>query len=163
MSLKQALLIEFEYEATSTRKMLQNLPTENLSWKPSEKSLSIGDLALHIANMVGWVNNTINDVELDFAKGYTPSKVESRQQILDTFENNLTTATKTLTNVEEGDLNEMWTLRKGDVVYFTLPRKAVLRSMVYNHIVHHRGQLSVYYRLLGIPVPGMYGPSADEK
>jgi uncharacterized damage-inducible protein DinB len=163
MALNKAIIAELEHEAAGTRRVLNNLPEENLKWQPHEKSYTIGYLAQHITQLPVWVVMTIKQPELDLSKGFDRKKAETKTDILALFEEHLTTAKEALQNVTDEEMEEKWTLRNGDTIMFTLPRKIVLRYMVLNHIVHHRGQLTVYLRLLNIPVPGLYGPSADEK
>jgi uncharacterized damage-inducible protein DinB len=166
MSIGQSMLTEFDQEMENTRKTLERVPDEKLGWKPHEKSGTVGWLAGHIATMPGWASMTIDTEELDYAPvdgpAYTPPKLESRQAILAEFDKNVAEAREALETVSDVELMKGWTLLAGGKAIFTMPRVACLRSMVFNHIIHHRAQLTVYYRLLGIPVPGMYGPSADE-
>jgi uncharacterized damage-inducible protein DinB len=163
MALNQALLAELKHESVNTRKILERVPTEQLSWRPHEKSYTIGHLAMHIAGISGWISKIINKDEFDLAANQLQPKVaESGEQILKKFDDTLAANIPVLESVTEDVLNGNWTFRRGEQIFFTLPRKVVLRNMAFNHLVHHRGQLSVYLRLLNVPVPGMYGPSADE-
>jgi uncharacterized damage-inducible protein DinB len=163
MSIAQGLLGEFDHEMASTRKMLERLPEDKLEWKPDPRSMSMGRLAAHVAEMPGWAVVTVNADELDFGKGdYKPAEAKSRAAALEILEKNVSAARAAIAGATDADFMKPWTLRAGDQVFFTMPKIAVLRSMVMNHTIHHRGQLSVYYRLTGVPVPGMYGPSADE-
>jgi uncharacterized damage-inducible protein DinB len=163
MSIAQGLLGEFDHEMASTRKMLERLPEDKLEWKPDPKSMSLGRLASHVAEMPGWAVKTINAGELDFSKGdYKPTEGKSRAEVLEILEKNVTAARAAIAGASDAEFMKPWTLRSGDQVFFTLPKIAVIRNVVMNHTIHHRGQLSVYYRLTGVPVPGMYGPSADE-
>jgi len=164
MSIKMGLLKELEYEAVNTKKMLEKVPFEKFSWKPHEKSMNLGRLAVHVAELPNWTVLIVKEHELNLGTAaYKPAVVTSNAELLQVFEKNLTDAKQALESATEESLDEMWALKNHDHVIFTLPRKAVLRSMVLNHIVHHRAQLSVYLRLLDIPIPGMYGPSADER
>jgi len=163
MALNKAIIAELEHEAAGTRRVLNSLPEGNLGWRPHEKSYTISYLAQHITQLPVWVVMTIKHSELDLSKGFDRKMAETKADILALFEEHLATAKEVLQNVTDEEMEEKWTLRNGDHVMFTLPRKIVLRYMVLNHIVHHRGQLTVYLRLLNIPVPGLYGPSADEK
>lgn len=163
MALNQSLLAELKHESANTRKILARVPTDKLSWKPHEKSYTLGHLAIHIASLTGWVGRIINHNEFDFGKNkFAQPTVESTEQILKTFDDTLTANISVLESATDDSLNEKWTFRRGDTIFFTLPRKVVLRNMAFNHLIHHRGQLSVYLRLLDVPVPGMYGPTADE-
>ena len=164
MSLNTALLAELKHEAINTRKILERVPTDKLSWRPHAKSMTIGRLATHLAEIPIWINRTINENEFDFATANLSfESKESTGAILQLFDETLANATSLLETVSDENLNEKWTLRRGDHVYFSLPRKVNIRNFAFNHGYHHRGQLSVYLRLLDISVPGMYGPSADER
>lgn len=163
MSLNQALIAELKQEAASTRKMLERVPTEHLGWRPHEKSMTLRSLAGHVAELTGWTAMTVHTDELDFAAtAYTPPAVESTEDLLKIHDEHLEKAVAALENISEEDLNKIWTLRNGEQIFLQQPKKVVLRGMCYNHVYHHRGQLSVFLRLLNVPVPGMYGPSADE-
>ena len=163
MALNEPLIQELQHEAVSTRKMLERLPKEKLSWRPHDKSMTLGRLGMHIAEIPGWVNATILADELDFSKmEYKPTEAESAEQALKIFDESLAKAIEVLKNTDDETMMKMWTMREGETVYFTLPKIAVLRSFVYSHLIHHRGQMSVYLRLLDVPVPGSYGPSADD-
>lgn len=162
--LNTALIAELKSEAAKTRKMLALVPiADKADWVPHTKSMKLGRLALHVAELAGWTGMTITTDELDFAKGYTPTPTPATtEELLAILDKNVEMSLKALENADDELLAKPWTLRSGDHVYFTLPKKVVIRDMCYNHVVHHRGQLSVYLRLLNIPIPGMYGPSADE-
>ncbi|NTS41533.1 DinB family protein [Flavisolibacter sp. BT320] len=162
--LNQALIPEFKHEAASTRKILERVPFDNPDWKPHEKSYTLARMAGHVAEIMQWTAATINSEGLDFAKGeYKPFFPTSKEELLERFDAHYQEALSLLENVSDENLKSNWTLQHGDHVIFTLPKIATLRSFVMNHLIHHRGQLSVYLRLLDVPVPGMYGPSADEK
>jgi uncharacterized damage-inducible protein DinB len=153
---------ELEQEAMTTRKMLERIPDDQYDWQPHQKSMSIQRLANHIAELPGWVGMTLNTTELDFANNpYTPTTFNKTADLLQYFEQTLDDARKELANAREEQLSESWTLRNGDEIYSTSSKLDVLR-MTYCQIVHHRAQLGVYLRLLNIPIPGSYGPSADE-
>jgi uncharacterized damage-inducible protein DinB len=163
MSAIPALLAELEHEAASTRRLLALLPASQGDYRPHPKSMSLGDLGVHVAEMYGWFDVTLNHAELDFAKTpYKPAPFESGEELVARMDRLLTQGKAALAAATDATLGEMWTMRSGDHVMFTMPKGVVLRTFVYNHIVHHRAQLSVYLRLLDIPIPGMYGPSADE-
>jgi len=164
MSLNTALIAELKHESSNTRKILERVPTDKLAWRPHEKSMTIGRLATHLAEVPIWINRTVNGAEFDFATAnLSYASKESTEEILQLFDERLAEATKILEAASEENLNGSWSLRRGDHVYFTVPRKINIRNFAFNHAYHHRGQLSVYLRLLDIPVPGMYGPSADER
>ena len=163
MSLNTALIGELKHESANTRKILERVPTDKLNWLPHERSMKLGRLAKHIAFLPAWCGIILNAAEFDFATGNLDrSAPESTEAILQLFDERLTEAVNVLQSATDEDLNSMWTLRGGAHVILQLPKKVALRSIAYNHIYHHRGQLSVYLRLLNIPVPGMYGPSADD-
>ena len=157
------VLSELEQESATTRKVLERIPADKFDWKPHEKSMTFGRLATHVAEMHGWTKSTIELPELDFAKmDYKPFEPKTTAELVEHFERNLAGALESLKNASDDIWHEPWSLRNGEQIYLTLPKIAVLRSLVLNHIVHHRAQLSVYLRLNDIPVPSMYGPSADE-
>lgn len=160
--LATALINELKHEAIATRKCLERIPDDKFDYKPHEKSMSFGRLATHIAEMIGWVTVTAKTNELDFAKGYEMYEPKTSAELIAFFEKNMAEAIEALENSSDEDLNEDWTLRNGEQVYFTMTRIQTMREMCGNHIVHHRGQLTVYLRLNDIPVPALYGPSADE-
>jgi uncharacterized damage-inducible protein DinB len=164
MSLGKMLAAELTQEARSTRKMLERLPNEKLAWKPHEKSMTIERLAGHIAEMMMWTGATLGADELDFAKfDYTPKVYTDSADIVADFDKNLSEALEILNNTPNEAFAENWTLRNGEHILFTMPKSMVMRSFVMSHIIHHRGQLAVYMRLLDVPVPSIYGPSADEQ
>ena len=158
-----ALIAEMEHEAATTRTCFERIPAEKFGWKPHEKSMEFGKLASHVAEMFGWTPVTLQNSELDFSKmDYKPFEPQSSEDLLDFLDKNVAEAIDTLRNTPDEVFIENWTMRNGETVYFTMPKVAVMRSFVMNHIVHHRGQLSVYLRLNDIAVPSIYGPSADE-
>lgn len=161
----KSLTNEYTHECASTRKLLERVPMDKLSWKPHEKSMKLEFLATHIAEIPEWVPLTIEQSELDFAKQpYTPKRITTTEELLKIHDDATAAALQSIKNTNADILkNETWTMRSGETIYFTMPKIAVLRSFAFNHIYHHRGQLSVYLRLLDIPVPGMYGPTADDK
>ena len=151
-------------ESANTCKMLERVPTDKNDWKPHPKSMTLGRLASHVAEIAGWVSYTLDSDVLDFAKfDYKPVTNASTEELLAIMDKNVAMAMASLEKSTDEDYDKMWTMRNGDHVHFTLPKKVVLRSFAYSHLVHHRGQLSLYLRLLDVPVPGMYGPTADEK
>jgi uncharacterized damage-inducible protein DinB len=167
MALRDALLPEFDTEMASTRKVLERVPEAKLSYKPHPKSGSLEWLAWHVADLPHWVVETINKDELDFAPAGAarpaPPKIESREKLLASFDEKVAAARTAIAGASDDHLAKSWTLKGGGHTIFSMPRAAVLRSFVMNHIIHHRAQLGVYLRLNDVPVPGMYGPSADEK
>lgn len=154
-------LKELEQEAIITRKMLACVPEDKYDWKPHEKSMSMERLASHIAELPGWVSMTFNTDELDFeANGYEPKIIKNNAELMQYFESSLASAKASLESGNEDDLAKTWVLRSGKTIHSTSTKGEVIR-MSYNQIVHHRAQLGVYLRLLNIPIPGSYGPSAD--
>ena len=164
MTIAELLLPEVEQELATTRRVLERVPDDTLAWKPHDRSWSMGDLASHIVNMIKWTGVTMNQTEFDL--GPVPPEqlnqaAKNRAELLAWFDANAAVARQALGR-SDADYVVPWTLKQGDRVYFTMPRYNCVRSFVLNHIVHHRAQLSVYLRLNNIPVPGAYGPSADE-
>lgn len=159
-----AWLSELKQEAASTTKLLEKVPDEQFDWKPHEKSMTLKQLATHVAEMSVWLTYTISTEYLDFSETpYKPTDVKSTAELVAFHQENVQKAADALTNCTDEQLADNWTMKNGDLVYFSMPRYAVLRNMVYNHLIHHRGQLSVYLRLLDVAIPGLYGPSADDK
>ncbi|WP_343745802.1 DinB family protein [Chitinophaga sp.] len=162
MSEIQALLKEMEQEAATTRKMLSRVPEDKYDWKPHPKSMTLGRLATHVAELPGWVTMTLNTSGLDFSKGgYSPVVVKNAAELMNYFETTLAEAKQRLAAATPEDLEGTWTLRDGDTVLVEQTKAEFIRTC-YSQIVHHRAQLGVYLRLLDIPIPGSYGPSADE-
>ncbi len=166
MTYAETVLPEFDQEMASTRKVLERIPDDKLDWQAHPKSHTIGWNANHLVDLPNWLGETLTKHSLDIApvggEPYTLPKLTSRQEILDMFDRNVTNARKTLAAVKDEEAGKMWSLLKGGNTLFTMPRAAVVRSFVLNHIIHHRAILCVYLRLNDIPVPGMYGPSGDE-
>ncbi len=160
MSIGKAMLAEFDMEMTTTRKTLERVPGEKGAWKPHEKSFSLGHLAQLVARMPGWLTLMLGNTEMDLGGGPGYS-LETTETLLRVFDENVREARHALEQVGDADLAVTWSLKMGGNVVMALPRKVVVRQTI-NHLVHHRGQLSVYLRLLDVPVPSMYGPTADE-
>jgi len=164
MNLNEILLPEFEHEMNITRKVLNGLSDEFINYQPHEKSWSTKSLANHIAEIPSWVNGTLDYDELDFeTSDFKPTKCSSKKEIIALFEKNVGNAKQSLMNTNNEKMLADWTLRNGEKVFFTMPRAAVLRSMVMSHMIHHRAQLGVYLRMNNAAVPASYGDSADEK
>ena len=162
-SIAAALIAELENEGATTRKVLERIPPEKFDWKPHDKSMTMVRLASHVAEMHSWTVPTVTQPELDFAKfDYKPAELKTTEDLVALFEKSYNEALDALKGATDDIWSEPWSLKNGETTYFTMPKIAVMRSMVLNHIVHHRGQLSVYLRENNIPVPAMYGPSADE-
>ncbi|MBK8365017.1 MAG: DinB family protein [Bacteroidetes bacterium] len=159
----QSFKKELEKEAIGTRKMLALVPADKLGWKPHAKSMKLQDLAIHIADLPTWISLGVNTDELDFAKSpYNPADCTTGEELVAYFNKNVALALKDLENAKESVLDEKWTLRNGDIVYMEQSKLDTVRHS-FSQIVHHRAQLGVYLRLLDIPIPGVYGPSADEQ
>jgi uncharacterized damage-inducible protein DinB len=162
MTIIQQFSRQLEQEAQTTRKMLAIVPTDKYDWKPHEKSMTMKRLATHIAELPSWIKMTLTTDELDFAKNpYQVENVSTTGELLDYFERTLKEGKAYLKEEYADKLHENWTLRNGETIYDVSPKIDVLR-MSMSQIIHHRAQLGVYLRLLDIPIPGSYGPSADE-
>ena len=161
MSIGESLLPEFDLEMATTRRVLERVPTEQGTWKPHPKSFALGHLAQLVAGMPGWITRTVRDTKIDLSKGpgYSFEKTET---LLAQFDTNVREARAALAASTDADYDVPWSLTHGDRVLFTSPRGVVVRSNI-NHLIHHRGQLTVYLRLLEVPVPMIYGPTADER
>jgi uncharacterized damage-inducible protein DinB len=166
VTIAESMLPEFDQEMGNTRKVLERVPDDRWNWKPHEKSGTLGWLASHVATMPDWATVTMTQDELDYAPvdgpGYQPPKTENRKQLLEVFDKSVAEARKAIAAGSDQNMLKDWTLLAGGQIIFAMPRVAVMRSMVMNHLIHHRAQLTVYFRLLDVPVPGLYGPSADE-
>jgi len=164
MPQKDAFIAELKQEAVNTRKMLERVPEDKFLWKPHDKSMTIGRLASHIAEIPVWVNRTLLANEFDFATASTVRNTyENRAALLKVFDAKQADAIEALQNATDEMLDAAYSVKRGEQVMFTMPRRVLLRNFAFNHLIHHRGQLSVNLRLLDVPVPGMYGPSADER
>ena len=166
MGLKDALLPEFDHEMSTTRRLLERVPDGEFGWKPHDKSMTLGRLAAHIANIPFWMSMTLETTvfELDSLPPESQRHVpESQAAVLKDFDTKVGTARARLAAALDAELLTPWTLKKGGQEMFTMPRISALRGFVMNHIIHHRGQLSVYLRLKNVPVPPIYGPTADEQ
>jgi uncharacterized damage-inducible protein DinB len=162
MAIKDGLLAEFDHEIGTTRRLIERLPDDKLSWKPHFKSMSLGGLATHLSNLPRWGSSILNDSSFDLA-GAPPNLEEktSRTDILAGLDANAAEARAWLQKTD-AELMAPWSLTRGGQQMFTMPRVAAFRTFVLYHLVHHRGQLSVYLRLNDVPVPAIYGPTADE-
>ena len=162
MALKDGLLAEYDHEVATTRKLLERLPDDKLSWKPHEKSMSLGGLATHLGNIPTWGGTILNDPSFDL--GGAPPNLDaksSRADVLAFFDDS-TKRTRAAMDKSDPEYLQPWALKRGGHEMFSMPRVAAFRTFVLYHLVHHRGQLSVYLRLNDIPVPPIYGPTADE-
>lgn len=155
---------DLDRELDATRRMLERVPAEHLAWKPHAKSMSLGELALHVANLLYWQITTLQDDVFDLAASPMPlTAPESPAEILNVFDENRDRLQQAISGTSDEALGQPWSLLHGEQVIFTEPKHAVFRTWGTSHIVHHRAQLSVYLRLLDVPLPGTYGPSADEQ
>jgi uncharacterized damage-inducible protein DinB len=164
MAIAESLLPEFDREMGVTRRLLERVPDGQFGWKPHDKSMSLGRLAEHLAELPMWCRVTIMDSGVDMSggrpDGYVPPA--TRTAVLDMFDKNVAEARAALSGRSDAELMAPWTLKAQGKEIFTMPKAAVLRGFVMNHMIHHRGQMSVYLRLQNVPLPSMYGPSADE-
>jgi uncharacterized damage-inducible protein DinB len=165
MALTDALLPEFDHEMATTRRLLDRVPEAKFAWKPHDKSMTLGQLAGHLANIPFWCSMTLDAPLVDLEKlpvDRRPKAPASRDALLEEFDGKVATARRRLAETTDPELLALWTLKKGEQELFTMPRIAAIRSFVMNHTIHHRGQLSVYLRLNDVPLPPIYGPTADE-
>lgn len=166
MTYAELILPEFDQEMASTRKVLERIPDDKLDWKAHEKSHTIGWNAAHLAEIPGWVEPTLTQLEWDIApiggEPYRTPHLTSRQAILELFDRNVATARKAIAAAPDAEMPKTWSLLMGGKAILSMPRSAVMRSFVLNHTIHHRAHLLVYLRLNDVPVPGVYGPSGDE-
>ena len=161
MTLAEQLLPELEHEMATTRRLLERVPSEKGEWKPHAKSFPLGHLAQLVALMPGWIARTVRETEIDLARasGYSYEKTET---LVALFDRNVADAKAALQRASDEDMMVTWSLRMGERVLMSLPRGPAVRSHI-NHLIHHRGQLTVYLRLVDVPLPSIYGPTADEK
>ena len=167
MSISASLLPELDQEMAGTRKTLERIPEDKFDFRPHPKSFNMISLATHIANMIGWGRDTMTSESFDFAPvGGEPYKEEpaaSVAELLEKFDKNLAEFREALAKAEDSDFMVNWSLLAGGNVVFSMPRIACIRGMILNHLIHHRAQLLVYLRMNDVPLPGLYGPSADEQ
>ena len=163
MTYSEMILPEFDQEMASTRQVLELVPDEKFGWRAHPKTNTIGWVANHLAEINSWVEGTLTETEWDFnpvgGERYQSPNLQSRQEILDLFDQNTATARRAIDAVKDEDIGVMWSLLDAGKVILTMPRSAVIRSFVINHTVHHRAHLLVYLRLNDVDVPGMYGPA----
>jgi uncharacterized damage-inducible protein DinB len=161
MSLAESLLMEFDQEAQTTKRVLERIPDDKLTWKPHPTSFSLGQLALHIASGPGQIVGAAAQDTAE-APNFSQPEAKSRQEVLETFTKSMANARSGLNRMDDTRLMSTWRLVRNGKPVMEVPRIAFLRSILMNHTYHHRGQLSVYLRMLNVPVPSIYGPSADE-
>jgi uncharacterized damage-inducible protein DinB len=165
MGISESILPEFDHETAITRTLLERVPAAKAAWKPHEKSMSLGQLAMHIANIPTWASVTLERKEYDMnppdGRPVVSPAYESPSQLLGVYDENVRAARALVVRTTDGEFMAQWTLKDAGRSLYHMPRVAVFRSFVLNHAVHHRGQLSVYLRLLDVPIPNIYGPTAD--
>ena len=161
MSIAGTILPEFDQEMATTRRVIERVPTEKGTWKPHPKSFSLGHLTQLVATMPGWLTNAVSETYLDLA-GYPGYSYEKTEDLVRTFDKHVSEARKVIAAAKDPDFQVTWSLKRADQVFFSAPRAVIVRQTI-NHLVHHRGQLTVYLRLIDVPVPSIYGPTADEK
>jgi uncharacterized damage-inducible protein DinB len=163
MSLSEAFISEINQEAKATRRLLEVVPEDKLGWKPHDKSMTLARLAGHVAENAGWAETMMASEVLDFATmDHVPFEPKTKAELLATFDEALASCGKALQGKSDEELAVVWTMRNGETVLGAMPRHVAIRTWVLSHNVHHRGQLTVYLRLLDVPLPGIYGPSADD-
>ena len=165
MAIRDALLPEFDHEMGSTRRVLERVPAADLAWTPHEKSFNMGKLAWHISNIPNWIHATLDASVFDLASmgdDVRTKEPASVDDVLKAFDESVKKAREKIAEQTDSALLSPWTLKKDGQEMFTMPKISVVRSFVMNHIIHHRGQLTVYLRLRNVPLPALYGPSADE-
>jgi uncharacterized damage-inducible protein DinB len=163
MPFSQTLLPEFEEEMKNTRKLLEQVPDGKFDYRPHSKSMTLGRLASHVAEMPGWVAFTLDQEVLDLTPDFKPFSADSRAALLDAFDRNVGIAREKIAATEDVHWAKTWALKFRGEGVLSMPRSMVMRSIVMNHLIHHRAQLGVYLRLNDVAIAGMYGPSADEK
>jgi uncharacterized damage-inducible protein DinB len=162
MSIRAALLPEFDLEMANTRRVLERVPAAQLDWRPHEKSYTLRDLATHLSHLPHWATATLELDALDLAATPPNAAVDSVEQALAIFDQKIVEARAAIEAADDARMMSRWSLLMGGQEIFSMPKAAVLRSFVLNHMIHHRGQMTVYLRLCEVPLPPLYGPSADE-
>ena len=164
MSIKDALLPEYDQEMGTTRLLLERVPMERAGWKPHDRSMTLGELAAHIVSIVGWVSTVVDGASYDVAsESDRPEPFATTDALLAAFDAGVERARRAIDGKSDAEMMAPWTLKKGGQELFTVPRIGVVRSFLMNHLIHHRGQLSVYLRMQDVKIPSIYGPSADER
>jgi uncharacterized damage-inducible protein DinB len=165
MTIAASLLPEFDHEMSVTRSLLQIVPDARATWKPHARSMTLAELATHIASTPSWMGPTMDTDELDIepvgGPKYVPPKPGTTKETLALFDKHLAAARAQLAGCSDARMAQIWTMKRGGILIFSMPRAAVVRSFILNHLVHHRGQLSVYLRMCDVALPSIYGPTAD--
>jgi len=162
MNVRESLLPEFDHETTMTRVVLERLPEAAFEWRPHPKSYTLGGLATHLAQIPHWGTSILTKDFYDLASSTTREPLTSLQAVLDTFDGHVREVRSALVGLTDGQLLQPWVLRRAEKIVLSMPRVSALRGFVVRHLVHHRGQMTVYLRLNGVPLPPLYGPTADE-
>ena len=166
MAIMDALLPEYDHEMATTRRLLDRVPESEFAWKPHQKSMTLGELSGHLANLPRWCSAVLDLTAFDLATAgddARPTIATSRDGLLKDFDSKVSAARASLVKRTDAEMLASWTLKSGTHDIFTIPRISAIRSFVLNHSIHHRGQLSVYLRLKDVPLPAIYGPTADEQ
>ena len=164
MAIAKGLLPEFDHEMATTRKMLERFPEDKVEWRPHETCMPLGRLAGHVAELAGWVTVTMNQDKLEMdPANYKANIITSRADALKQFDDTVSSARAAIAGASDETFMKPWTFVARGQTVFTMPKAAVLRTFVMNHLIHHRGQLAAFYRIAGVPVPSLYGPSKDEQ
>jgi uncharacterized damage-inducible protein DinB len=162
MPFSQTLLPEFDEEMKNTRKMLECVPDDKLDYQPHPKSMNMARLATHVAELPSWTTFTLDQDVLDLQPGFEPHFAKSRAELLEMFDKGVAEARPKIESATDQHWHQIWTFKFAGKTLMSMPRSAVMRSVIMDHLIHHRAQLSVYLRLNNVAIPGMYGPSADE-
>jgi uncharacterized damage-inducible protein DinB len=164
MKYSDAMVQEFLHESQTTKRLLERIPEDKMSWKPHEKSMPLGRLATHVTEIPQWAEAIVNQDSLDMATvDFKPVILASRREILDSHKKNLDKFAEILGGQDDEYLMASWQLKEGDKILIDIPRISAIRGFIISHVIHHRGQLSVYLRENDVPIPSIYGPSADEQ
>jgi uncharacterized damage-inducible protein DinB len=164
MAIIDGMIREYEHEGAQTRKVLERVPEAHFGWKPHDKSMTLRELASHLSDIPSWVRPTIKQDEFAFSmKDFVPFKAETTKQLLEHYDKNLSDALDAMPGTTDPDMMKTWKMTMDGQLIIEMPRVAVLRGMMMNHAIHHRAQLGVYLRLLDVPLPQLYGPTADEQ
>jgi uncharacterized damage-inducible protein DinB len=162
MGMTDAFVQEIDHEGATTRRLLERVPADQFSWKPHAKSMSLGELALHVASIPGFISGWAVEDSFNFGTASRPGPPTSTDELLKAHDAGLTKAKQVVSTLGDAGMQNNWQAKMNDATMFSMPKAALVRSILLNHWYHHRGQLSVYLRLLDVPVPSIYGPSADE-